>query len=80
MSTKRQVTYKGVELKVEYNFTPYYAGVWRYADGSGQPPEPAYAEILSVKIADQDITELIEMDLENIEELIIEIEESNEED
>ena len=72
MSDFKTVTYRGVALEVEYIFTPYDPGVWRYADGSGQPSEPASAEILNIKMGSDDITELLEHHLEEIEKLIIE--------
>ena len=45
-------------------YTPYYAGVYRRSDGSGEPPEPAEFDIQQVLIGKVDVTSMFhELDL-----------------
>lgn len=66
-----ELNYKGVTLEVEGDYTPYDSGVWRYPDGSGQPPSAAEFSITSIMLGYVDVWELLEDNLEEVEELCI---------
>lgn len=67
----KEITFKGVEIKVGYNYEKGDSGVWRYSDGSGHPPTPSSAEIYEMTIKGVDVMELLDDHYEEIEQLII---------
>lgn len=73
---KAEIEFKGVELKVEYNYTSAYIGSMYDDNMTGSPSEPAEAEILSLHIKDVDVYYLLEEQLEEIANEIINIEEN----
>jgi len=52
------VRYGGVDLEVKGEYTPYDAGVWRYADGSGQPPSAAEFHIEEILFNEVDVFDI----------------------
>ena len=67
------ITFKGVELDVDFDYQPAEAMVMYYTDGSGYPGCPATVEqINSVYFMDVDFTEFFENEDEELEEAILE--------
>lgn len=68
-------------IVIEYQYTPADPGVAYYADGSGQPPSPAYIDVVGFTFRGADITNLMEMFMDesmvdDIEDEIIEWEQN----
>lgn len=55
---KTQVEYKGVKLDVDFTYTPASAGHNVLAGPDPVPPEPASVEINSIRIGEQDASQL----------------------
>lgn len=68
----KQITYKGIELIVEYNITYGDDQVSYYEDMSGYPGSNDEIEIKYIRVFDSeiDIYDLLEDDLEEIKELL----------
>jgi len=64
------ITYKGIDLTIGGDFTPYDEGVRYYPDGSGQPPSPAEYDIRELWVVgkEEDVSEIYES-LDVIEEI-----------
>jgi hypothetical protein len=67
----KTIKYKGVELDIEFYFSPSEASVMYYSDGSGYPGCAEEVEIYSVGHNGADISELIDDQLDNIEEELL---------
>lgn len=67
----KEITFKGVDIKVGYNYEKGDSGVWRDADGGGYPSTPSSAEIYEMTIKGVDVMELLDVYCENIEQIII---------
>ena len=67
----RTIKYKGVEIDIEFYFSPAEPEVRYYGDGSGYPGCGEEIEIYSVGHNGSDISELIEDQLTSIEEELI---------
>lgn len=48
-------------IVIEYDFTPGDPGVTHFEDHSGEPPSPPYVDITTFKFQGVDITDLMEM-------------------
>lgn len=68
----KQITYKGIELIVEYNITLGDDQVSYYGDMSGYPGSDDEIEIKHIRVSDSniDIYDLLEDNLEEIKELL----------
>lgn len=64
------IQYKGVELDIEFYFSPSEPEVRYYADGSGYPGCSEEIELYSIKHCGEDVTELLEDQTEEIVEQI----------
>lgn len=72
---RRELTYKGVDLDIEFDYQPEEPMVMYYKDGSGDPGCPSSVTITGIKIVRIDVYELLEDQIEAIElELIQEYE------
>lgn len=60
------IDYKGVELEVDYSYSPAHFSLDHYT-----PNEPEEAEILSIKISEIDAYDLLEDSVSDIECLIL---------
>jgi hypothetical protein len=69
----KTINYKGVELDIEFYFSPSEPAVMFNSDGTGYPGCGEVCELYSIKHCGEDIMELIEDQLEDIEEKLIEI-------
>lgn len=74
------VYYKGCLLTVEYDYQPEEPMVMYYSDGSGYPGCPEEFIINSIFLGDQDVSELLEDQFEDIEKAIYKEWESNKND
>ena len=72
MSTTKTITFKGVDLKVNFTYTEADPGVMYHSDMSGTPPSPPEAEIHEVYIDKIDVYDLLEDQLDEVELAIIE--------
>jgi len=68
----KTIQYKGVELDIEFYFSPAEPEVRYYADGSGYPGCGEEIEIYSIGHRGEDVTELLEDNFSDIEEKLIE--------
>lgn len=60
MNGTGSVTYKGIDLMVDYYATPYVPEVWFEDNGDpGSPAEGGDFEIEAVRVNDTDITDLL---------------------
>lgn len=68
----KQITYKGIELIVEYNITYGDDQVSYYGDMSGYPGSDDEIEIKYIRVSDSniDIYDLLEDNIEEIKELL----------
>ena len=64
------INFKGVDIKVEYEWEPEEKEVLYYSDSSGYPGCPEHFAIISITHKGADITELCEVHFEAIEEAI----------
>ena len=69
----RTISYKGVELDVEFYFSPSEPSVRYYADGSGYPGYEEDIELYSITHCGVDMMELLEDHFADIEEKLINI-------
>lgn len=69
----KTISYKGVELDVEFYFSPAEPSVRYYADGSGYPGSIEDIELYSITHCGVDMMDLLEDQFVNIEEKLIEI-------
>jgi hypothetical protein len=70
------IDYDNIEFDIEYEFTPSEPAVYNYGDGSGYSGCGAEVEILSIKISDYEVYDIIYQSvISKLEELIIEAEE-----
>jgi hypothetical protein len=67
----RTIKYKGVELDIEFYFSPSEASVMYYLDGSGYPGCTEEVEIYSIEHNGDSVMDLIEDQLTSIEEELI---------
>ncbi len=67
----RTIKYKGVELDIEFYFSPSEASVMYYSDGSGYPGCGEEVEIYSIEHNGDSVMDLIEDQLTSIEEELI---------
>ena len=65
------IEYRGVNIDVEFDYTPSEPMVMYYIDGSGHPGSSAEVYIESVKVGGVDVYDLLEDKIEEIEDLII---------
>lgn len=68
----KTIQYLGVELDIEFYFSPAEAEVRYYTDGSGHPGCGEEIEIYSIGHRGEDIMELLDDHLTDIEEKLIE--------
>lgn len=66
------IEFRGVILDVELDYEPSEPMVMYYSDGSGYPGSPAEIGIISIKIENQDVYELLEDYLDEITDLLYE--------
>ena len=72
----RTIQYDNIDFDIEYEFTPSEPAVYNYGDGSGYSGSGAEVEILSIKIADYEVYDVLYQSvIEKLQELIIEAEE-----
>jgi len=64
------LNFKGVDIKVDYEYEPPEDMVLYYGDGSGYPGSPEMFNILEVTHKGADITELCEVHFEAIKDAI----------
>lgn len=67
----RSIKYKGVELDIEFYFSPEEPMVMYYSDGSGYPGSPAEVEIYTIEHCGVDVMELLDDQIDKIEEQLI---------
>ena len=67
-----ELEFRGVTLDVELDYEPSEPMVMYYSDGSGYPGSPAEIGIISIKIENQDVYELLEDCLDEITDLLYE--------
>jgi hypothetical protein len=78
---RRELTYKEVELDIEFDYQPEEPMVMYYKDGSGDPGCPSEATITDIKIGKINVWQLLEDQIEDIEkELLEDYEESMQEE
>jgi hypothetical protein len=71
MRTSHTITFKGVDMDVNFNFHPGDPGVHTYSNGDpGYPPTDPEIEINSVFLGPYDITDLVEIYLDDITEIL----------
>ena len=68
----KTITYRGIELDVEFYFSPSEPAIMYDSDLGGHPGGGEEIELYSIGHRGEDITELIEDQLEDIEEILIE--------
>ena len=68
------VTHKGIEVEVDYKFTPGRPGVWTLPNGDpGYPDDPPEMDIEAIKIKGVDIYEILsQADIDSIDTLVFE--------
>ena len=71
------IQYKGVELDIEFYFSPSEPEVKYYADGSGYPGCSEDIELYSIGHRGDDVTELLEDQIDKIVEQIFEERQNN---
>ena len=64
------VEFRSIVLDVELDYTPSEPMVMYYSDGSGYPGSAAEIEIVSMKIDNRDVYELLEDYLDEITDLL----------
>ena len=62
---------RGVELEVEFDYSPYEEEVRYYKDGSGYPGSPEQVEITAITHKGVDFMEFMENEYDVIDELIL---------
>lgn len=67
----KTLNFRGVDLSVNFDFTPEEPMVMYYKDGSGYDGCPACVDIITVKIGETDVTELLDEHLDSIAERIL---------
>ena len=67
----KTIKYKGVELDIEFYFSPAETEVRYYGDGSGYPGCAEEVEIYSIEHNGDSVMELVEDQLTSIEEELI---------
>ena len=67
-----EIEFRGVTLDVELDYEPSEPMVMYYSDMSGYPGSPAEIGIISIKIENQDVYELLEDYLDEITDLLYE--------
>jgi hypothetical protein len=69
----KTIMYKGVELDIEFYFSPSEPAIMYDSDLGGHPGGGEDIELYSVDHRGEDISELIEDQLEDIETMLIEL-------
>ena len=69
----KTIMYKGVELDIEFYFSPSEPAIMYDSDLGGHPGGGEDIELYSVGHRGEDISELIEDQLEDIETMLIEL-------
>jgi len=64
------IIYKGLDLRVNYDYQPEEKMVMYYGDGSGYPGCAESLEINTISLGDYDLTELLENDRGKITDAI----------
>lgn len=60
MKGSTNITYKGIPLEVDYDFTPPRDGKWTLNNGDpGYPDEPAELDIESVYVIDSNVYDIL---------------------
>lgn len=61
------VTYKGIEVEVDYDFTPGRPGVWTLPNGDpGYPDDPDELDVEAIKIGGVDIYDILSQESINL--------------
>lgn len=66
-----EITFRGVELKIGYNYYEGDAGCWRDSNGDGYPSESSRVDIYEMTIKGIDVMELLDEHISEIEEIIL---------